>query len=196
MSELLGMSIDPDAAFDSHYVTMAEFSLLREKGTPVTWDWFLEAYFRRLGHPEPAGAGGLIDRGRNLWHWLLPGVAETLDALERRGIRVGVISNSDGSVAESLRRAGIGDRFEFVLGSTVVGWAKPDDPPQDPRDDTPERSVRDRRSGARRVRIRHRRTGLRAGRCWHRRNRSHHERHTAQAVSRTRHGSARRRASL
>jgi len=43
-----------------------------------------------------------------------------------RGLVVGVISNSNGSVRTALERAGLGERLAFVIDSSVVGIAKPD----------------------------------------------------------------------
>ncbi|HEY3187375.1 MAG TPA: HAD family hydrolase [Solirubrobacteraceae bacterium] len=55
--------------------------------------------------------------------------AEASAALRRArdaGLVVGVISNSNGSVRVALERAGLADRLDFVIDSTVVGIAKPD----------------------------------------------------------------------
>ncbi len=126
MADRLGMPVDPDAAFDAHYRTMAEFSSMKLAGTDHTWDWWLEQYFTRLGHPDPAAAGPAISRGFGLWKWVIPGVNETIEALRRMGIRVAVVSNSDGSVEGSLTDGGINHLFEMTIDSAVVGVKKPD----------------------------------------------------------------------
>ena len=126
MSDLLGMAIDPEDAFDAHYRTMAEFSRLKLGGDPATWDWWLERYFARLGHPEPPTAGPLIGRGWGLWSWAIPGVGAALDRLRQMGVRIAVVSNSDGSVEGSLQEAGLGGLFEAVVDSHLVGVKKPD----------------------------------------------------------------------
>ncbi|ORY99008.1 HAD-like domain-containing protein [Syncephalastrum racemosum] len=57
---------------------------------------------------------------------VFPDVRNTLDELQRRGFRMGVISNSDErllSVVESLE---LGHYFDFVLPSNVAGYEKPD----------------------------------------------------------------------
>jgi putative hydrolase of the HAD superfamily len=126
MGSILGLEIAEDAAFDAHYRTMAEFSRLRLGGGDTTWDWWLERYFERLGHPAPAEAGPAIDRGYGLWTWPIPGVVGALLRLRAEGLRVAVVSNSDGSVAASLAAAGFAGAFEFVLDSEVVGAKKPE----------------------------------------------------------------------
>jgi len=125
MSVRLGSPIDPMAAHRAHYVAMAEFSDRRLQGDALDWDWWLERYFGLLGVAEPHLAGERIDRGYGLWHHPLAGVAEAIEALRRNGIRVAVVSNSDGSVTESLARAGLADLFEFVVDSHEVGVSKP-----------------------------------------------------------------------
>jgi putative hydrolase of the HAD superfamily len=125
MSVRLGSLIDPVAAHRAHYVAMAEFSDRRLQGDALDWDWWLERYFGLLGVAEPHLAGERIDRGYGLWHHPLAGVAEAIEALRRNGIRVAVVSNSDGSVTESLARAGLADLFEFVIDSHEVGVSKP-----------------------------------------------------------------------
>ena len=55
--------------------------------------------------------------------------AEAVGALRRlraAGVVTGVISNSNGSVAQALERAGLTPHLDFVIDSTVVGIAKPD----------------------------------------------------------------------
>lgn len=126
MAERLGMSIDAEAAFHAHYLTMADFARRRTAGEPITWDWWLEQYFLRLGHSAPAAAGGLIDRGFGLWSWALPGVLDAIRRLRAAGVRTSVVSNSDGSVADSLAAAGFDGCFEDIVDSAVVGCAKPD----------------------------------------------------------------------
>lgn len=126
LAERLGIPIDPDAAFEAHYLTMSEFSSHRMSGAELTWDWWLEVYFGRLGHPEPAAAGPAIQRGYGIWTWPIPGVIDAVRRLASGGVRVAVVSNSDGSVEESLRQAGFDGMFEFVIDSALVGVKKPD----------------------------------------------------------------------
>ena len=92
----------------------------------LRWDWWLERYFTLLQVPEPDLAGERINRGYGLWKHPLEGVGEAVSKLRHRGVRVAVVSNSDGSVTESLAEAGLVDEFEFVIDSHVVGVSKPD----------------------------------------------------------------------
>jgi HAD superfamily hydrolase (TIGR01662 family) len=122
----LGIEIEDDTAFEAHYRAMFEFSSMKRRGSEATWVWWQERYYGIVGHPEPAAAGPALDNGRGLWSFAIPGVREAIQAISQAGIRVAVISNSDGSVTESLGRAGFGDLFETIVDSAVVGTAKPD----------------------------------------------------------------------
>ena len=61
-----------------------------------------------------------------LWSEPDPNARAVLGELRRRGLSVGVISNSDGTVEQSLREAGLLDAVDFVLDSHLVGVEKPD----------------------------------------------------------------------
>lgn len=126
MAALLDFVIDPDRAFEAHYRAMAEFSTLKANGNGASWEWWLERYFELLGHPAPATAGESIDKGRGLWRFALPGVREAVARIRESGVRVAVISNSDGSVGQSLVDAELAHLFETIVDSALVGVSKPD----------------------------------------------------------------------
>jgi putative hydrolase of the HAD superfamily len=122
----LGIPIDPGIAHRAHYHAMAEYSDLRLAGEEADWDWWLERYFTLLEVEDPHLAGDRIQRGYALWNHPIDGVFDTIAGLNREGVRVAVISNSDGTVRASLGRAGLLDLFEFVLDSHEVGLSKPE----------------------------------------------------------------------
>ena len=66
------------------------------------------------------------NRARSLWRIVEPGTEEVLVELGRRGLALGVISNSDGRIEADLLEAGLGTHFACVLDSSVVGVEKPD----------------------------------------------------------------------
>jgi REG-2-like HAD superfamily hydrolase len=55
-----------------------------------------------------------------------PDVPAVLEALRARGLRLGVVSNWDGTLEERLRAWGLRRHFDAVADSAVVGAAKPD----------------------------------------------------------------------
>lgn len=126
LSRLLDFEIQEGSAHRAHYVAMAEYSDLRIQGEDLGWDWWLERYFTLLEVPDPHLAGERIQNGYGLWNHPLDGVQETLSELRDRGVRLAVVSNSDGSVTESLAVAGLAGEFEFIIDSHEIGVSKPD----------------------------------------------------------------------
>ena len=117
--------IDPSRAHRAHYEAMAQYSDLRLAGEDVDWDWWMERYFTILGVVDPHLAGEKTDHGYGLWNHALEGVGNAVQQLRDSGVRVAVVSNSDGSVRGSLGTAGLLDLFEFVIDSHEVGVSKP-----------------------------------------------------------------------
>jgi len=61
-----------------------------------------------------------------LWREVLPGVPDALESLRRQGLRLVVVSNSDGSVERGLVEVGLRGYFSAVVDSAIVGFEKPD----------------------------------------------------------------------
>lgn len=61
-----------------------------------------------------------------LWSQVPEGLPPMLDRLRAAGLRLVVVSNSDGTVAAKLARAGLADRFDAIVDSHLVGAEKPD----------------------------------------------------------------------
>jgi putative hydrolase of the HAD superfamily len=62
----------------------------------------------------------------NLWRGQIPGMVGVARELAARGVRVGVLSNSEGRLAELLAEIGIADAFAAVIDSGRLGIEKPD----------------------------------------------------------------------
>ncbi|MDQ1358691.1 MAG: hypothetical protein QOJ52_2230 [Acidimicrobiaceae bacterium] len=82
------------------------------------------------GTVEALEAAWRLVRG---WHRIVPGALEGLRLLAETGVRLGVVSNADGTVADQLVAArvcqvgaGHGVAVAVVIDSTVVGIEKPD----------------------------------------------------------------------
>lgn len=61
-----------------------------------------------------------------LWVRPVPGTRPMLESLQGQGLRLAVISNADGHVAEYLANAGLADLFELILDSAIEEIEKPD----------------------------------------------------------------------
>jgi HAD superfamily hydrolase (TIGR01509 family) len=65
-------------------------------------------------------------RASALWRMVMPGVPAALERLQRQGLTLAVVSNSDGTCAQSLEEAGLLRYMNFVIDSAEVGVEKPD----------------------------------------------------------------------
>jgi len=112
--------------------------------SPAAWRRYDELVDPAAGHPwrelmatllQGAGlanVGPLVDwlweeQPRvNLWRAQIPGMVALARELGAQGVRVGVLSNSEGRLAELLAEIGIADAFAAVIDSGRVGLEKPD----------------------------------------------------------------------
>jgi putative hydrolase of the HAD superfamily len=98
----------------------------RERGAA-----YLLSLFERVGVPASREAELrdvllALHLERNLWATSDGRIAAALDRLRVAGIRLGVVSNSDGRAAQVLEACGLRDRVEVVIDSGAVGVEKPD----------------------------------------------------------------------
>jgi HAD superfamily hydrolase (TIGR01509 family) len=68
----------------------------------------------------------LLHRERHLWCSVKERTRESLLRLRKAGLRLGVVSNSDGRAEQALEEAGLRDCFDVVIDSGLVGIEKPD----------------------------------------------------------------------
>jgi HAD superfamily hydrolase (TIGR01662 family) len=64
--------------------------------------------------------------GANLWSRPLPGVVAALESLNKAGLRLAVVSNSEGTLTALLERMDFARHFQAIVDSWVVGVTKPD----------------------------------------------------------------------
>ena len=102
------------------------------KDDPPAFRDVVAAELLRLGVRSPAAEESfwaVLDRhnaARVLWVQAIEGAVRGLAALHARGVRIGVVSNSDGFVESYLDRAGLLDYIDVVVDSQLVGVEKPD----------------------------------------------------------------------
>ena len=112
--------------FEAHYRAMADYAGRLAAGQPLEFRWWVERFFELNGLDLTEDMARLFGGGKNMWNHPIAGAREAVEELRGRGYRVGVVSNSDGTVAEALAIAGFGGLFETVIDSTNVGVSKPD----------------------------------------------------------------------
>ena len=104
---------------------------------PHYWSVYLDAFLTECGVPDELRAEALDHLSSEhavsgLWTRIAPGSREGLEALKATGVRLGIVSNSDGTVETQLREydlaqvgPGSGVEVECVIDSTVVGVSNP-----------------------------------------------------------------------
>jgi HAD superfamily hydrolase (TIGR01509 family) len=65
-------------------------------------------------------------RASALWKMVMPRIPEALARLRELGLTLVVVSNSDGTVEQSLDTAGLRPFFTVVVDSAIAGYEKPD----------------------------------------------------------------------
>jgi putative hydrolase of the HAD superfamily len=108
----------------------AEGRNLTAAGTEVNrafWTGLYEDLLERLGLQDPGAPRVLVDTFSDPSHYdLFPDALPALDALQERGLRLGVISNFEPWLQGLLERLGVLHRFEVLAISGLVGMEKPD----------------------------------------------------------------------
>jgi HAD superfamily hydrolase (TIGR01509 family) len=87
------------------------------EGLGIAWDAAAERAVEDLRHAKPP---------YGLFSVLVPEAPAVLDALRGGGLRLAVVSNSNGTVAELLGVLGLASRVDAIVDSGVVGAEKPD----------------------------------------------------------------------
>jgi putative hydrolase of the HAD superfamily len=92
---------------------------------------YLEALFLAAGIPaerlgEVRESLVRMHRERHLWCSVPEPTREALARLKAAGLRLGVVSNSEGRVHQALEEAGLRQYFDIVVDSGLVGVEKPD----------------------------------------------------------------------
>ena len=90
------------------------------------WGVYYTHLTEALGAPSTTIAPCIAATRRSgNWSRVLPGTRELLLELRALGLRLGVISNSDGGIQNILTAVGLGDCFESFTDSGNVGVEKP-----------------------------------------------------------------------
>ena len=120
----------------AHYAGMAAKSAASVGESD--WTHYNDTYLSHLSVPGEHRDAALevlthVKANARLWRHPIPGAAEALDALSRRNVPIGVVSNASGQIESTLRISGIcqvGDgpfaNVRCVVDSHVVGVEKPD----------------------------------------------------------------------
>jgi HAD superfamily hydrolase (TIGR01509 family) len=131
------ISVEPEALVRAAPAAWRVYDRLTEEGAQHPWKAFMDALLEGAG--VGAGApGGARDRApvvdwlyeqqatKNLWRKPIPPMVDLIRDLRARGVRLAVISNSEGHLADLLTEVELAPLFDAIIDSQRVGVAKPD----------------------------------------------------------------------
>ena len=126
-----GVAVSPDALEAAAAPAWRAYDRALDPAAPGhPWKRFMRELLSAAGRAD-APLDALIDwlwteqPRRNLWRRPVPGMLELVRGLRARGVKLGVISNSEGKVAELAGELGIRDQFDAIADSRLVGFEKP-----------------------------------------------------------------------
>lgn len=126
-----GVKIDELRLTRAHYAGMRAVD--RDRSEPFSWWPYNHAYIDELEIPDEQveAARVVLDAafGSMEWNVVVDESVEALDAIAARGVHMGIVSNSDGSVERLLSDRGVGrvgSEWVCVVDSHILGVAKPD----------------------------------------------------------------------
>ncbi len=101
------------------------------------WTTFMRTLLTRAGVTSSAAPGTDVTSDlveylwsqqprRNLWRRHIAGMKELVEGLAGSGFPLGIVSNSEGRLAELLEEVGLGSYFAFVADSGLLDFEKPD----------------------------------------------------------------------
>jgi putative hydrolase of the HAD superfamily len=125
--------VSPRAIRDAQAPAKRRYEALLAEGGSHDEGWFIhmQALLEAAGI-DPARSSELAHQLReahdelNLWRRVPDGLLSALERAKREGLRLGVISNSEGKVAEILDHVGVAPLVEVIVDSGVEGISKPD----------------------------------------------------------------------
>lgn len=105
--------------------------LTRGVSHEVGWDLYMQVVYESAGlSAEDALRATFVAREEhdrfNLWRKVPKGLIDALKRAKASGLRLGVVSNSEGKLAELLTRVGLLELLELVVDSGLEGVRKPD----------------------------------------------------------------------
>ena len=124
-----GVTVEPRALGAAAPAAWARYDELVAAGAGHPWRALMETLLAGAGVPAPTPLVEWLwaEQPRaNLWRKPMPAMLDLARELARHGAIVGVLSNSEGRLAELFVEIGIADVFAAIVDSGRVGIEKPD----------------------------------------------------------------------
>lgn len=138
IAAIYGLKADADklnVAFQTnwkeHNLNNPNFGLLKGMTAHVWWNELVKQCFISSGYSDSEKLSRIATHlylhftTANAWE-VLPDANKVLQLVKSKGLTIGVVSNFDKRLEKVLSSVGLLHNFDFVLGSQLVGHAKPD----------------------------------------------------------------------
>ncbi|MBZ0117644.1 MAG: HAD-IA family hydrolase [Sandaracinaceae bacterium] len=129
----LGMGVDAGTIASVEGVAKRRYEAMMRAGQSHEdgWRLYLETLLTEAGvaHAEAVRAIAPLRAAHdtlNLWRRVPEELPGALDRARRSGLRVGIVSNSEGRLPELFAHVGLEGAFEIVVDSAIEGVRKPD----------------------------------------------------------------------
>lgn len=124
-----GVAASPVALAEATPAAWQHYDALVDAGADhvAGWKGFVARVLAGAGIVDVALVDWLYRENRtaNLWRRPIPGMIELARELSARGVVVGVLSNSEGMLAELLAEIGLADAFVAIVDSGKIHLEKP-----------------------------------------------------------------------
>lgn len=125
-----GARFDPVKGRENSKPAWDVYGQKKSEGHVVAWRAMMQAQLEGGGVPAPRAtelAAWLWEEqpSKNLWRKPIPGMIELVRELRRAHVPVGIVSNSEGRLAELVDELGWGGDFDVVVDSGRLGIDKP-----------------------------------------------------------------------
>ncbi len=124
-----GYTVAPDSLRAAAPAAWDRYEALVQEGARHPWKALMNTLLAGAGIGEPADLVEWLwieQRTKNLWRKPILPMVDLARELAAQGARVGVLSNSEGRLAELLADIGIADAFAAIVDSGRIGIEKPD----------------------------------------------------------------------
>lgn len=133
LARAVGASVSTDALSAGELLAKRRYETLMNQGVSHEqgWDLYMQVLFESAGLSAQDARNALeVARAEhdvfNLWRKVPDGLREALDRARKAGLRLGVVSNSEGKLRALFDRLDLTKHFEIIVDSALEGVRKPD----------------------------------------------------------------------
>jgi HAD superfamily hydrolase (TIGR01549 family) len=130
-----GVNVSPAALIEADPRARRQLDDLHVIGTTTdaSRGWlFFDLVLEQAGIPRSDSTAAALESlhryhtASNLWEYVPDDVVPALEGLRRRGLKLVVVSNANGTLRAHMNRLGMTERFDHILDSSDEGVEKPD----------------------------------------------------------------------